>query len=154
MTFRLGREPALLISAIAPVAGSDWSDDLTIGRPVPLLYITGTEDPLNPVDGGEIFIGPISFGIKPAVDDMIQKWATLLNCPVDSTVIYDLDGVLGLRNSPCDQGSEVILYTVEELGHVWPGGISFLPESIVCQPSDKLIGNDVIWEFFQNHQLQ
>jgi polyhydroxybutyrate depolymerase len=53
MSFRIGRELANRVAAIAPVAGADWADEPPKPvRPVPLLYITGTADPLNPIDGG------------------------------------------------------------------------------------------------------
>ena len=46
-------------------------------------------------------------------------------------------------------GARVIFYTVEGMGHTWPGGKSLLPESLVGKTTDKLKANDVIWEFFR-----
>ena len=71
MTFLVGRELSQVLAAIAPVAGSDWSEQATIARPIPMLYITDTADSLNPIDGGEIRIGSKEFGEKPPVYEMI-----------------------------------------------------------------------------------
>ncbi|MFQ5639857.1 MAG: alpha/beta hydrolase family esterase, partial [bacterium] len=139
------------IAAIACVAGTDWLEEPMAESPLSLLYITGTADPLNPIDGGEIFIGQTSFGMKPPVRESIREWVQMLDCPADSNVIRDTDGVLGLAYGPCRQDSEVAFYTIEGMGHFWPGGMSFLPEEIVGQPSDKIQATDVIWEFFQKH---
>ncbi|MBU1705982.1 hypothetical protein KKG19_04650 [Patescibacteria group bacterium] len=156
MTFRVGRELSGRLAAIAPTAGSDWLEKRPIGRPISLLYMTGTADPLNPIDGGEIFIGQTSYGIKPPVQQTIQKWVQMLSCPADSSVIYNSDGVIGMAYSPCMEGSEVVFYTIDGMGHWWPGWIP--PDSypswlmnIFGNPSDKIQGTDVIWEFFQMH---
>jgi poly(3-hydroxybutyrate) depolymerase len=45
MAFRVARERADLVAAIAPVAGTDWLTGVQPARAVPLLYITGTADP-------------------------------------------------------------------------------------------------------------
>ena len=154
MTFRVGRELSKTLAAIAPVAGSDWSKQATIARPIPMSYITGTADSLNPIDGGEIRIGSKEFGKKPPVSELIQKWVQLLGCPYGSHIVYDQDGVKGIAYGPCKGGSEVILYTIEQMGHAWPGEKSFLPESLVGKSSDSIKATDVIWNFFQKHPVK
>ncbi len=80
MAFRLSREISEVIAAAAPVAGADWLVGKKPRRLVPLLYITGTADPLNPFHGGEIRIGVKSYGKKPATLEMIGKWIAMLDC--------------------------------------------------------------------------
>lgn len=142
-----------LLAAIAPVAGSDCSETDSISRHISLLYITGTVDPLNPLYGGDISIGGIHYGTKPPVADMIRRWVRMLDCGMDSTVIRDDNGVRGLSYGPCSHGAEVQFYTVNDVGHTWPGGLSLLPGSLVGPNSDKLKANDVIWDFFSRHAL-
>ena len=154
MTFRVGRELSRSLAAIAPVAGSDWSKQATIERPIPVLYITGTADPLNPFKGGEIRIGSRKFGKKPPVRELIRKWVRLLGCPSESRVVYDKDGVRGIAYGPGKKGSEVILYTIDGMGHTWPGGKNLLPESLVGKSSDSINATDVIWKFFQKHPMK
>ena len=154
MAFRIGAELSDRIAAIAPVAGSCWLDQIALRRPVPLCYLTGTADPLNPLDGGStkiIFGGTetIRSKPKPPVRDALLRWAAANGCRDGATRIWEKDGVrtevLGLG---CN-GTSVVYMTVDGLGHVWPGGQSPLPESVVGKASDKLQATDVIWEFFQ-----
>lgn len=156
MVFRIGRELSNSLAAIACVASTDWLEEPDTENQVAMLYMTGTSDPLNPMDGGEIFIGQTSYGVKPPVQQTIQKWVQMLSCPSDSNIIYNSDGVIGIAYSPCMEGAEVVFYTIEGMGHWWPGWIppdSYPPwlMNIFGEPSDKIQGTDVIWEFFQMH---
>src|SRR5271170_6046860 len=54
MTFSVGLNLANRIAAIAPVAGHLWQREKSLAYPVPLLYIVGTDDPLNPLGGGKV----------------------------------------------------------------------------------------------------
>jgi polyhydroxybutyrate depolymerase len=60
---------------------------------------------------------------------------------------------MGITYSPCEDMSEVIFYTIDGMGHTWPGGFSLLPEAWVGKTSDKLKANNVIWEFFKGHPM-
>lgn len=153
MTFRAGRELSARLAAIAPVAGSDWLEQPAPTHPVSLLYITGTQDPLNPIDGGDISIGARPMGKKPPVREFIQKWVKMLGCAPAPGVIHDKDGVQGVAYTACHEKAEVVFYTVAGMGHFWPGGMSHLPERVIGKSSDKIIATDVIWEFFQKHPI-
>lgn len=157
MVFRIGRELSNRLTALACVASSDWQDEPVVEEPVSLIYMTGTADPLNPIEGGEIFIGGTSYGIKPPVWESVRKWVQMLGCPTDSLIIYDSDGVLGTAWKSCTQGSEVALYTIDGMGHWWPG---YMPpdtyptwlRNLFGEPSDVVSGTELIWNFFQQHQ--
>jgi polyhydroxybutyrate depolymerase len=140
MTYRVGIELSNTVAAIAPVAGALWIENPMPQRPVPLLYITGTQDPLNPIDGGipRLAIGGRGLGgrSKPPVEKQIKKWARMLHCSKQPKVIHDRDGVIGINYSSCDNESEVIFYTIDGMGHTWPGGFSILPEAWVGKVSD------------------
>jgi polyhydroxybutyrate depolymerase len=154
MSFRLGVDLSQRIAAIAPVAGHFWMENPQISRPVPMLYITGTADPLNPIEGGPINIPFWQYSdVKPPVQDAIMKWVELIGCPSKSVTIRNKNGVKAIAYSPCQGNAEVVYYTVEGLGHHWPGGNNklYLPEEIVGKTSNKLIANDVIWDFFKKH---
>ena len=154
MAFRAGRELSARLAAIAPVAGSDWLDEPRPARPLSLLYLTGTEDPLNPIEGGEITLGAKSAGKKPPVREFIHKWGKMLGCAPEPKTIHDRDGVNGIAYTSCHENAEVVFYTVAGMGHFWPGGMSHLPERVVGKSSDKINATDVIWEFFRKHPKQ
>ena len=148
MTFRLARELPYEFAAVAPVSGGDWETDVVPDRTTPVIYFTGLADPLNPFDGGNIFIGAKSFGTKEAVPDMIASWVKLANCQEQGRVIYEQDGAKGVAY--CGNGNigVVELYTIEGHGHFWPGGPTDLPVSVAGKNTAKISATDVIWNFF------
>jgi len=151
MTFRAGRELSARLAAIAPVAGSDWLDQPAPAQPLSLLYVTGTADPLNPLEGGDITLGGKPAGKKPPVREFIRKWVQMLGCVPEPKTIHDRDGVKGLVYTSCHKNTEVTFYTIAGMGHFWPGGMSHLPEHVIGKSSDKINATDVIWEFFRKH---
>lgn len=154
MAFRVGMELSGRITAIAPVAGTCWLNRIELQRPVPLCYITGTADPMNPVDGGPtkiIFEGSekILAQPKPPIREALQKWAIANGFRGEVTSVQQWDGVRTETFHSGADAAQVICLTVDGLGHVWPGGTSPLPESVVGQPSNKLAGTQRIWQFFR-----
>jgi len=156
LSFLAGIELANRIAAIAPVAGACWPVSLKLSSPVSLLYITGTEDPLNVIEGGVPRLASgqsdkVRGKPKPPVRDSIMKWAKALACPAAPANTVKNNGVSVETFRPCSHGSEVVYITVEGLGHTWAGGRSLLPETMVGKTTDKINANDVIWDFFQKH---
>jgi polyhydroxybutyrate depolymerase len=153
MSFRLAHELSSVIAAIAPVAGADWLDDTMLDRAVPLLYMTGTADPLNPIEGGEIFIGERSYGVKPPTQEMIAKWVKLHGCGEEPRVVYDQDGAKGVAYDCPGDADTVVLYTLDGHGHHWPGSRTVLPETMAGKNTAKIKATDVIWDFFEKHAI-
>jgi polyhydroxybutyrate depolymerase len=153
MTYYSGMNLAHRFAAIAPVSGHLWPEEVKLSRPVPMIFIIGLSDPLNPPDGGVVnVLGRTD--IKPPIYDEVVRWAQAIGCSMDTEVIYDKDGVKAIRYPEGSDDSEVVFYTVEGLGHCWPGGKELLPESLVGKTSDKLKATDIIWEFFQKYQMK
>lgn len=156
MSFLVGSQLSNRIAAIAPVAGACWIDPVKLERPVSMLYITGKADPLNLIEGGvprlatgasdEVRAKP-----KPPVRDSILKWVKALDCFQTPAKVSEKNGVRTETYGTCQGNAEVIYITVEDLGHIWAGGISLLPERWVGKTSDKINATDVIWNFFQKH---
>ncbi len=156
MSFRIGAELSKRISAIAPVAGASWLEPLTLEHPVPMIYITGTADPLNLIEGGVPRLATggsdkVRAKAKPPVRDSILKWAKALGCPATPRNTSEANGIRTEVYGPGRDGAEVAYITVEGLGHTWAGGKSLLPEFMVGKRSDIITATDVIWEFFKNH---
>ena len=139
MAFRVGLEPK-------------------IARPVSLLYITGTADPINPMEGGapKMASGAGFKGVpekaKPPVREMVKVWVKLLGCepeakPISSTI----EGITTVVHTGGRDGTEVVFTTIEGHGHIWPGGKSPLPAFILGKATSRLNANDAVWDFFQAH---
>jgi polyhydroxybutyrate depolymerase len=153
LALRLGVELSERIAAIAPVAGQLWRWDRGPARPMPMLYITGAADPLNPLDGGEVRSPWGRVHTRPLIADMIRQWARWVGCATTPTLQTSDAGVRRMRFGPAEQGAEVDFYVVEDMGHVWPGGREVLAERLVGPMSDRLNATDLIWEFFTRHAL-
>ena len=155
MTFRTGAELSERIAAVAPVAGALWLSDLDLTRPVPLLYMTGTADTLNPLEGGmpTLARGKRSLGgkEKPPVIDSVLAWARANGCAEEPNEAKEEDGVKTVVYGPGDGGAEVVFITIEGAGHTWPGGESLLPAWMVGEVTEKLDATDRIWAFFERH---
>ncbi len=159
MCFRFAAEASQRVAAIAPVAGACWLEKVTLERPVPMCYITGTADPLNLIEGGvpKLATGAsdkIRAKPKPPVRDSILKWIGAVAAPARPRTTTEVNGVrIETYGADCDS-AEVVYVTVEGLGHTWAGGKSLLPEFMVGSESDKLKATDMIWEFFQKHPIK
>jgi polyhydroxybutyrate depolymerase len=150
MTYSVGLNLSNRIAAIAPVAGHLWEREKKLAYPVPLLYIVGTADPLNPLNGGKVNLPWETIQNRPPVEDSLKEWERMLGCGPEVQTARG-KGVLEITYDQCARGGEVEYYRVEGLGHIWPGGKSRLPEKWVGKPSDALDATDVIWEFFKAH---
>jgi polyhydroxybutyrate depolymerase len=155
MAFRVGAELADRLAAIAPVAGSCWTETVKPARGISLCYLTGTADPLNPLEGGfpRLALGGRNQGGKPKapVQTMIKKWVKALGCSEVPAQDNSTNGVRTCRYGPGRDGAEVMFITIEGLGHIWAGGKNLVPEFLVGKPTDKLKATDVIWNFFRTH---
>ncbi len=158
MSQRLACELSGTIAAVAVVAatmGEALAARCEPTRPVPLLLIHGTKDPLVPWDGGQVTIG--AGGRILSVAATIQKWVTLNGCAPTATVTLDPeDPTTGTRirrevYGQCKDGAEVILFAVDGGGHTWPGGPQYLPERFIGKTNRTLDASEAIWEFFRRH---
>jgi len=168
MSFRLAREAATVIAAIAPVAISMSEQIARMRQParaVPVLMMPGTQDPLVPYEGGEIgralARGGPGFGRVIPVAEAVRYWVEHNHCaPLPAvTVEPDRDPLDGTRvrrevYGSCRDGTEVVLYAVEGGGHTWPGGLQYLPERIVGRTSRDINAAEVIWAFFRRFALR
>jgi polyhydroxybutyrate depolymerase len=153
MTYCAGIHLAHRFAAIAPVAGHLWPEQFELSRPLSMVFIIGLDDPLNPPAGGMVTaLGSTDF--KPSIYEEVRRWASAIGCNLTPETILDRNGVKAVWYPDGKDGAEVIFYTVEGLGHCWPGGKELLPESLVGKTSDKLKAVDVIWDFFIKHPMK
>src|SRR5258705_5630801 len=131
MTFSVGLNLSSRIAAVAPVSGHLWHSGKQLAHPVPLLFIIGTDDPLNPLAGGNVKLPWGNTQYHPPIDDSLKEWERMLGCGPEVTTTRERNGVDEVAYDQCAKGGEVVYYTVRGLGHVWPGGKNRLPEKWV-----------------------
>ena len=151
MTFRLGAEMADRLAAIGTVAGMVAIDNPQPAKPLPTLFIYGTEDPLLPIDGGESSL-PWGTRTTPPVKDLMQKWAKAIQCQTDETIVREDDQTKHVRYASQIGGPELNVLYLKGHGHAWPGADRKLPERLqhlVGPDTSKLDATAELWKFFE-----
>jgi len=164
MSYRLGLDLAEKIAAIAPVCANlaKVHDGKHPARPVGLLAINGTQDPLVPYAGGYVKVFGRKRGAVFSVDESLRRWALFNACtkPPTSRALPDKapgDGTRAVLKvwPACEKGALVRQIRIEGGGHTWPGGTQNLPRLLVgalCRDFDAV---EVIFDFFaQHHRLR
>lgn len=165
MDMRLGCVMADRITAIAPV-GAEMPKKLGClpSRPMPVLMINGTDDPIVKYNGGHYkganYGGAASEGLATiSAEDTAKFWAKLDSCNKKSEhtkIAAKEKGGLKTEVSTfagCQQNAEVALYTINGGGNTWPGGEQYMPEKQVGKTSNDVNANEVIWSFFVSRRL-
>ena len=152
MSFALSCTLSDRIAAVGLVGAAltlpwSWCTD---ERAVPMIAFHGTADPDIPYLGGFSSISPERF---PNIPGWAALWAGRNHCapePVDAELTADVSRRSYAR---CAGDADVLLYTVKEGGHTWPGGTP-MPEWFVGTTSNDIDASSVMWEFFQAHPLR
>jgi polyhydroxybutyrate depolymerase len=166
MAYRLACELSHRVTAIAPVTGN--IPPLIIpgcspSRPVPVLAINGTDDPVVPYGGGMIIstLLKTNLGKVMSTEASVRYWALRNGCSPNPVIskMPDTNPKDGTRVTVKKylngkNGAEVILYEVTGGGHTWPGGIQYLPKKMIGRTCRDFDAAEVIWSFFDRHELQ
>ncbi|ROT33690.1 PHB depolymerase family esterase [Micromonospora sp. HM5-17] len=130
MTYALGVEAADVFAAIAPVsgafAGGPAEADPTYkpSRPVAVITFVGSQDR----GSARIYAG-------------LARWQKNLGCQVGKPVWVDREKTVNRTVSRCADGSEVVDYTLNGMGHAWP-----------TSTADWAVdASQAMWEFFTAH---
>lgn len=154
MCYRLAAELSHRIAAIAPVAGTLAVDECQPRRPVPVIHFHGTKDQIVPFEMSPAKAPP--FLKLKSVEESIQTWVQLNGCEeqCQTEVLTKVGAEMRVTRRVYRggrDGSEVVLVVIEGGGHTWPGQrplVGFIGDSTL-----NISANDLMWEFFQRHQL-
>ena len=148
------------VAGIAPVcAGISRTLALTyhFNKPVPVLMINGTGDPLIRYEGGYGSFNQKNLGNEDAdllpAEELLELIAKQNHCSgepqsraIPNTVRYD--GCTALAYSyPCE-GAHLQFIKVINGGHTWPGGSQYLPKAIVGKVCRDFKAEEKIFSFF------
>ena len=123
MVDRLACELADRIAAVGTISGAyQSSGQCSPSRPVPVFAIHGTADPIIPYKG---------------IPDWAAAWAERNHCNPDPIDVPHNVLIRETKWSNCREGADVILYTIEDLGHDWT--------------HDLIDMGQTIWDFFEGH---
>jgi polyhydroxybutyrate depolymerase len=157
MSMRLGCALGDRIAAIAVVGAAMPKTMICLPpRPVPVVMINGTSDPVVPYGGGtehNLSLRTIS------VEDSAKAWAKIDRCeekPEKSKLSAREKGGTETKvdtYNACQQGAQVVLYSVKGAGNTWPGGEQYEVEKTVGKTSQDMKANEVIWSFLVTRKL-
>lgn len=124
------------------------------GRPVPVVFMHGTADPIIPTGGGAAMDGAGTTFLPTAAS--VAFWAERNGCaapPVATDLPPGDDGVRVARqdHTGCHGGADVRFYRLDGAGHIWPGGPQYLPALLIGKTTDALDGSAALWQFFAAH---
>lgn len=131
MTFALGVEAAEVFAAIAPVSGAFASGpaagdpNYKPGKPVSMITFVGREDR----NATRIYGG-------------LARWQENLGCTVGKPAWVDKARTVNRTTSTCPDGSQVVDYTVNGMGHAWPAATGYRA---------AVDATVAMWEFFAAH---
>jgi polyhydroxybutyrate depolymerase len=179
MSYRLASEASDLFSAVAPVAAASAGRQrpgapLVVfnapARPVSVMAFHGMQDRMVPYGGGKG--GGITNAVYLPVQDSIDRWVGYDGCATQPQAWTSPSGnIIRAWYSGGREGSEVVLYTIRDGGHTWPGGVMYsgggpgmgsgqgapsgrlqrrVAERLGTQ-TREISANDLMWEFFQRH---
>jgi polyhydroxybutyrate depolymerase len=119
-------------------------------QPVPMIGIHGLRDTAAPYHGGTSWIGPSPFAPFLAFG---AAWARRNRCTPDAQDVDVRDGVMRREYKQCANDATVVLYTLRDGGHTWPGGAE-LPEWFLGPTIKDFDATAEMWRFFEQHPRQ
>lgn len=157
MSSRLACEIPDRIAAIA-VVGASMDEDMSYkpSKPIPVMYIQGTKDPLVPFAGGLMKKG--AGGGIYGHEEILQAWAVVDHCD-NKPIITNLpvrvnDGTSVIKEEYLGgNGLKVVGFTIVNGGHTWPEGTQYLPRFVIGPLSHNLDACEEIWKFFKEFKL-
>ena len=138
----------------------DMANAIHPSRPVPMLMINGTADPLIPYQGGR---GTSRFA-RPgfwSTEKTFAFWRRINGCETQDATSVDLEHrdpsdrtTVTRIESRCPQGRDVVLYRINDGGHRMPGSFPDarfprLVNAFLGPQNRDIDGAETIWAFFR-----
>jgi polyhydroxybutyrate depolymerase len=146
LTHRLACEAADVIAAAAPVAAVLGIEESACNpsRPIPIIQMNGTADPLVAYEGGGL-------AESPGAQESIDGWVARDGCTGTPVVTYENGAATCETVSECDGEVSVTLCSIEGAGHCWPGQPCRL--DFFGEPTFDIDANEVMWDVFRDVAL-
>jgi polyhydroxybutyrate depolymerase len=161
LALRFAAEKTDTLSALATVAatiGSTTAGHEPLWRmpnpvaPLPQIFFHGLADEAIPAQGG---ISPKRGGDQSflAVDDSTDLWIRNNGCDPDPIIEDIRNGAVHIHTwQMCRQDAEVMLYLMENWGHVWPG-LHYTADLNDENPLKDFDAAAIIWDFFKSNYI-
>lgn len=153
---RLACEMSDIFSAIGSDVGpiaANIAPKCNPSKPISVVAIQGTADPLIPINGGAVEGG--DGGLVESAENTMNLWASKNTCsaarrerlPIS---VDDGTAVDKTAYSDCGDNTEVVYHIVNGMGHTWPPKEGKV--KLISGPtSGNIDATKVFWEFFKEH---
>lgn len=155
MSLRVACEMSDKVAGIALlIANLPAETDCDTARPIPVLIMNGTADPLVPFEGGDVGIPDgRSRGVVLSSHETVEFWREVNGCagnpepePLPDKDPDDGSTITLYQYTDCD--APLSYYEMEGGGHGWPGMAQYLPKRIIGPVNQDINASEVVWEFF------
>jgi len=162
MTYRLGIEMGHRLAAIAPVIANlpENIAERKPARPLPVLIMNGTDDPMMPWNGGAVRVLGREYGKVLSTDRTVRYWVEAAGLPPSAAtrVLEDRSPedrctVEVVEYSAAGNPVEVVLYRIRGGGHNLPGANTPDRPLLLGRKCMDIEAAAEIWSFFRKHSL-
>lgn len=169
MAHRLGCQLSDKLAAIAPASsglnqyprdphttpGQTPAYECTPSSAVSVYEMHGLKDCANPYDGGFTAGGGCQL-YNPSIPETNATWGLVDQCSATNVAVVEntADGTIScVTRTGCKAGAEVVLCTLGQAGHEWPGSgkDACAPPVGDATPMTAWSGTEHAWEFFKSH---
>ena len=157
MSLRVACSLSDRVAAVASVGAAMPKTMICLpSRPVPVLMVNGTSDPVVPYGGGTEHNLSLS---TLSAEDSSKDWGKIDHCndkPEKGKWISKAKGATETKTDTyegCLQNAQVELYSLKGAGNTWPGGEQYEAENTVGKTSQDVNGNEIVWNFLSNRKL-
>jgi polyhydroxybutyrate depolymerase len=156
MSLRMGCSMSDRVAAVAAVGAAMPKKMVCLpSRPVPVVTLNGTSDPVVPYGGGtehNLELATLS------AEDSAKDWARMDRCnekPERSKLQSSKGGTETKVDTytGCQQNAQVVAYSLKGAGNTWPGGLQYEAEKQIGKTSDDVNANELIWAFLAKNKL-
>lgn len=152
MVHLLGCELSDRIAAIAPVGAPLGVRRCEPERPISVLYFHGTADENAPYDGG-VGDNSVSKTEFMSAESCTRGWVERVGA--DSEPVEErTNGEATITTYRSKDGTEVVLVSINGMGHTWPGGRRMAKQEYSGDMSRSVSANDMMWVFFEQHPME
>jgi polyhydroxybutyrate depolymerase len=135
MAFRVAVEASGLFAAIGVVSGGyigtrAEASGYVPSSPVSVVTVIGSQD-----------------RYFPSFQAGIATWQQRLRCAATGPAPPAPAPTVSRTSTRCAGGSDVDVYVVTDMGHVWPGARS----GPLAGPDAAIVATDIVWDFFTAH---
>jgi polyhydroxybutyrate depolymerase len=152
LAYRLACELSGKIAAIAPNSSTMVvNQPCNPSRGVPILHMHSVLDTHVPYEGGMgTKVGTRGVYLPPLAD-VLSEWSAKNTCKTPAQVVVDDSRYKLTKWLNCNNNASLEYYLTQDGGHGWPGGLPGGPNSDI--PATSINANDLLWDFFQQHEL-